>query len=182
MGRSGDRAPLSGARPVAAALAAPVSAGTLLIVLMRWAHALAAIVWLGGGVYASMVLRPRLQALQASDAERLQVDIRRDFARFVNGAMAVFVVSGVLLTFDRLSGRGATPAYAIVLAFKVALAVWMFAITQRLQRRGLGSVRRGRIASFWWRVSSPRTLLWLGAAVVLLAALLKALYERALLG
>lgn len=159
-----------------------MSAGTLLIVLMRWAHALAAIVWLGGGVYATMVLRPRLKALQLSDAERLQIELRRDFARMVNGAMAVFIVSGVLLTFDRLSGRGATPAYAIVLAIKVALALWMFAIAQHLQRRGPAPARRGRVASFWWRVSSPRTLLWLGAVVVLLAALLKALYEGALLG
>lgn len=182
MGRSGDRDPFGGVGPIVAALAAQVSVGTLLMVLMRWAHALAAIVWLGGGVYASIVLRPRLQVLQTGDAERLQIGLRRDFGRLVNGAMAVFVVSGVLLTFDRLSGRGATPAYAIVLAIKVALALWMFAIAQHLQRRGLVPARRGRAAAFWWRISSPRTLLWMGAVVVLLAAILKALYERALLG
>lgn len=182
MGRAGDRDPSGGVGPVVTALDVLVSAGTLLMVLMRWAHALAAIVWLGGGVYASLVLRPRLQLHQGSDAERLQVELRRDFGRLVNGAMAVFVVSGVLLTFDRLSGRGATPAYAIVLAIKVGLALWMFAIAQHLQRRGLRPARRGGAAAFWWRVSSPRTLLWMGAVVVLLAALLKALYERALLG
>lgn len=157
-----------------------MSAGTLLIVLMRWVHALAAIVWLGGGVYATVVLSPRLKAMGDGHGAQFRSAVGRDFARIVNGAIAAFVVSGVLLTFDRLSGRGATPAYGMVLALKVALALWMFAIAQRLQRRGVPARERGRWAAFWWRASSPRMLLWLGALVVLLAAILKTLYELGL--
>lgn len=182
MGRSSDRATTGDHGRTIAALAVPMSAGTVLIVLMRWAHALAAIVWLGGGVYATMVLAPRLRVLRSVESNELREATARDFGRIVNVAMAVFVLSGVLLTFDRLSGRGATPMYGVVLAIKVALALWMFAIAQRLQRRVATPRARGRAATLWWRLSSPRLLLWLGAIVVLLAAILKVLYERALVG
>jgi hypothetical protein len=81
-----------------------------------------------------------------------------------------------------LAGRGATPAYGIVLGLKVGLALWMFAIAQQLKRRGRSGPSRGRLGRLRWELGSPRLLLWLGAVVVLLAAVLKALYEAALRG
>lgn len=158
-----------------------MTVGTVLIVLMRWAHALAAILWLGGGAYATLVLGPQLRALDdRATATKLRAGTAREFSRLVNGAIVVFIVSGVLLTFDRLSRQGATVAYGIVLAVKIGLALWMFAIAQRLNRRGAVAKPTGRLAALRWQLGSPRLLLWLGAIVVLLAAVLKALYEAAL--
>lgn len=156
--------------------------GELLIVAMRWAHALATIVWLGGGAYSLLVLGPHLHEVgDGETAERLRGEMGRQFGRWVNAAIVVFIVSGVLLTFDRLANRGATAAYGIVLAFKVGLALWMFGIAQGLGRRRRS--RRppaGRSAALRRALGSPRLLLWLGAIVVLLAALLQAIYEAAL--
>ena len=153
---------------------------------MRWAHALAAIAWLGGGAYATLILGPRLREVDdPATAERLRGVTGREFGRWVNASIAVFVVSGVLLTFERLAGRGATVEYGIVLALKVGLALWMFGIAQGLRERrgfrkqGAPTDRFGRLRR---ALGSPRLLLWLGAIVVLLAALLKAIYEAALRG
>ena len=159
-----------------------MSAGDLLIALLRWAHALAAIAWLGGGAYATLVLGPQLAGLEDREvAARLRSGTAREFGRLIDASIVVFVVSGVLLTFDRLAGRGASVAYGIVLGLKVGLALWMFAIAQGFKRRGRRPAPKGRFARLRRHLGSPRLLLWLGAIVVLLAALLKALYEAALL-
>ncbi|MDP9373733.1 MAG: hypothetical protein M3Q65_15030 [Chloroflexota bacterium] len=160
--------------------------GEWLIVALRWAHALAAIVWLGGGAYATLILGPRLrEAGDPATAERLRGATGREFGRWVNASIVVFVVSGVLLTFARLAGRGATVEYGIVLALKVGLALWMFGIAQGLRERrrprkkGASAGRFGRLRR---ALGSPRVLLWLGAIVVLLSAVLEAIYEAALRG
>lgn len=161
--------------------------GEALIVLMRWAHALAAIVWLGGGAYATLILGPRLrEAADEGEAgavvARVGAAAGREFGRWVNAAIVVFIVSGVLLTFDRLAGRGATAEYGIVLALKIGLALWMFGIAQGLGRRRKRRPAAGRAAAVRQFLGSPRLLLWLGAITVLLAAILKAIYEATLRG
>ena len=162
--------------------------GEALIVLMRWAHGLAAIAWLGGGAYATLILGPRLREAAAEGEEARAIVARvgaaagREFGRWVNAAIVVFIVSGVLLTFDRLANRGATIEYGIVLALKIGLALWMFGIAQGLGRRRKRRPAAGRTAAIRQFLGSPRLLLWLGAITVLLAAILKAIYEAALRG
>lgn len=160
-----------------------MSAGDILLIVMRWAHGLATIVWLGGGAYATLIQGRQLRQLADRElAAQLGRATGTDFRRWVNAAMIVFIVSGVILTFDRLANRGATVQYGIVLAVKVALAFWMFGIAQGLGRRRRGRTGTGRVATLRRTLGSPRTLLWLGAIVVLLAAILKTLYENALRG
>lgn len=157
-----------------------MSFGDLLIVVLRWAHGLAAIVWLGGGLYSTLVLGPHLQALgDAVAVSRLRTAVGREFARLVDLSTVVFIVSGVVLTFDRLSSQGATVTYGIVLAVKVALALWMFGIAQGLKRRRRSAQGQGQ-GAIRQTLGSPRLLLWLGALVVLLAAVLQVLYEATL--
>ncbi len=159
--------------------------GELLLIAMRWAHGLATIVWLGGGAYATLIQGRQLRELDDREvAARIGAATGAEFGRWLNAATVVFIVSGVILTFDRLSSRGATVQYGIVLALKVTLALWMFGIVQGFgaRRRGRLQVTPGRVAAVRGALGSPRTLLWLGAIVVLLAAILKTLYENALRG
>lgn len=151
------------------------------MVAMRWAHALATIGWLGGGAYAMFILGPQLR--EADDrplVERLREGTGREFKRWVDVSIAVLIVSGVLLTFHRLAGRGASVTYGIVLAFKVGFALWMFGIAQGLTGRRRPRPAAGRLGAWRAALGSPRLLFWLGLTVVLLAAVLQALYEAAL--
>jgi uncharacterized membrane protein len=154
-----------------------VSVTDALLIAMRWAHALATVVWLGGGAYATLILGRQLRDEDEAIATRFGRAIGAEFGRWLRGATVVFVVSGVILTFDRLASRGATTAYGVVLAVKVALALWMFAIAQGIGRRRRQRPSGGHWADLTRRLGSPQTLLWLGAIVVLLAAILKTLYE-----
>ena len=148
-----------------------------LLIAMRWAHALATVVWLGGGAYATLILGRQLRDEDEATATRIGRATGAEFGRWLRGATVVFVVSGAILTFDRLASRGATTAYGVVLAVKVALALWMFAVAQGIGRRHRQRQSSGRWTDLLRALGSPQTLLWLGAIVVLLAAILKTLYE-----
>ena len=100
----------------------------------------------------------------------------------------VLVVTGISLTFDRLS-QGVTGAtYAIVLGVKVALSIWMFVLARGHRRRSalLEAYRRqqepptGAFAKIVRALSGYNTIIVLGVIVFLLADLLKVLYEAAI--
>lgn len=150
----------------------------LLLIVIRWVHSLATVVWLGGGAYATLIQQRQVRE-QADEATAARIGraTGAEFGRWVRATTVVFVISGAILTFDRLASRGATVEYGVVLAIKIALALWMFAIAQSLGRRGRTRVSNGRFTALGQSLGSPQALLWLGAIVVLLAAILKTLYE-----
>jgi uncharacterized membrane protein len=140
----------------------------ILLVAMRWLHAVAAIVWIGAVIYELLILRPAVDdrldgraelALDAAAREMLQT------------ALVVFLVSGAILTFERLSRGAAGGLYVGLLSLKVLLAVAMFQLGFRL-RRATGATR----------VRGLRWLAALGLVIVFLASLLKSVYEQSLLG
>jgi uncharacterized membrane protein len=144
-----------------------VAPAELLLVAVRWAHAMASVAWVGGNVFLLWALEP---ALQESDrANGLRQAVYRGFRELADASIVVFVVTGAILTFDRLSNSAATVTYLATLAAKVVLAVIMFALATRMRRVSPGL-----------RVSLTRWQVGLGALVILLAALLKSLYENGL--
>jgi uncharacterized membrane protein len=130
--------------------AAPGLAEALLVVL-RWLHALAAIVFLGWSAVLWLEGPPRGDPSAA----------RQRFKEVTELTLLVFVATGAILTFDRLS-RGAGGVYAGVLALKVVCSVVAYQFAFRWRRVGLPvGALDGRI------------VLIFGAAAVFLAAVLK---------
>jgi len=134
---------------------------------MRTLHSAAAMVWIGAICFELLVMLP---ALGDEPTERLLSNVDAAMREIVQTSLVVFLVSGALLTFERLSRGAADMTYVAILVVKIALAVAMFQVGFRL--RG----RRGAA-----RVVSLRWLAGLGVTILLLAAILKWLYERALL-
>jgi len=123
----------------------------VLLVLLRWLHGLAAIVFLGWSAVLWLDGAPRGDQAQA----------RQRFKEVIELSLLVFLASGAVLTFDRLS-RGAGGVYAAVLALKVVCGVVAYQYAFRWRRVGLpvGSL-------------DGRVVLISGAATVFLAAVLK---------
>jgi hypothetical protein len=147
----------------------------LLLVVMRWLHASAAVAWIGAIWFELFVALP---ALEAGESGGAAIPANTILARFdansreiVQTALIVFLVSGAILTVERLSRGAAGAPYMIVLGVKIVLAVVMFQVGFRF--RGA----RGRR-----RVKGLRIMAVLGLAIMLLATVLKWLYEQALLG
>jgi putative copper export protein len=139
----------------------------ILLVAMRWLHATAAVVWIGAIWFELFVALPALDS-DTSSATLTRFDLAT--REIVQTALVVFLVSGAILTFERLSRGAAGTAYVTLLALKIVLAIVMFQIGFRF--RGARGPRR---------VRGLQIMAALGLAIVLIATVLKWLYERALL-
>ena len=130
--------------------AAPALAEALLVVL-RWLHAIASIVFLGWSAVLWLDGPPNGDTSAA----------RQRFREVTELTLLIFLATGAVLSFDRLS-RGAGGVYAAVLAVKVLCAVATYQFAFRWRRVGLpiGAV-------------DGRIVLIIGAATVFLAAVLK---------
>jgi hypothetical protein len=134
--------------------AAPGLAEALLVVL-RWLHALAAIVFLGWSAVLWLDGPPRGDPAAA----------RQRFKEVTELTLLVFLASGAILTFDRLS-RGAGGVYAGLLALKVLCSIVAYQYAFRWRRVGLpvGAL-------------DGRVVLIFGAVTVFLAAVLKGVFD-----
>ncbi len=148
----------------------------------RWAHAIAAVAWVGGGIFYLFVLRPAVtNGALSSDSARAATE---RFGGLVKLAMWTLVVTGAVLFFSRISEPTATARYAAVLALKVALSAWMFFIAIRRRRRiaEAVAVRPGRIRAIAAALGHVNVVVILGIVVFLLSDVLRYIVEQELAG
>ncbi len=147
----------------------------IILLIIRWAHALAAVAWIGGSLFMLLAARP---ALRNADPQGLVGRaLAVEFRPVVTTAIAVLIVSGVILTVDRLTSDAAGFAYTAVLVAKIVLAVYAFGVAwllPRRQERRIGGVRSA--------LAGPVALTVVGIIVIGLADVLTWLFERGLVG
>ena len=147
----------------------------VILLIIRWAHALAAVTWIGGSLFMLLAARP---ALRSVDADGLVGRVlAAEFRPIVVTAIAVLIVTGVILTVDRLTSDAAGIAYTGVLVAKIVLAVYAFAVAWMLPRR-----RGNDTAGIGRALSGPAALTVVGVIVIGLADVLAWLFERGLIG
>jgi uncharacterized membrane protein len=118
-----------------------VPAGDWFLLALRVAHSLAAMLWLGGGVYYLLAVRPASR--EASEPPRAFIAAAQGyFGEWAQVATMVMVATGGFLVFDRLSNGSAGLTYVTLMAFKIvaALLAFWFAGIRPVRRAG----RRGR--------------------------------------
>lgn len=146
----------------------------LLVVLrdvMRTAHVLAGGVWVGGSVVYLLVIVPAQRLGAAPPA--VGAHTAALFRRLVNVCMGVLLLSGVYLTFDRLSAASVGTLYVVVLVVKIAVALAMMALAlYQAQAARLLPGRRGRL----WKIA-PSWVLGLGVVAFLLGTTLTVVFE-----
>lgn len=140
----------------------------VLIVAMRWLHAAAATIWLGAVAFELLILLP---AFADSPPRPVRDAVDAGMREIVQTSLVVFLVSGAILTFERLSRGAAGTVYVGLLALKVLLAIAMYQVAFRF-RRAAGARR----------VTGLRLVAGLGMVILFLASALKWVYERAMLG
>ena len=157
----------------------------LMQVAMRWAHAIAGVAWVGGALFYLLVLQPSLASVEdPSSLEGLKKAVGREFKEVVDLSIMALVISGAILTFDRLSRGGISNLYVGVLVAKVAMAGGMIFLSRTLGQKASSS-RKGADARASDTTLSPmktwlspaRLILVLGVVVFLLAAALRVIYE-----
>ncbi len=152
-----------------------------ILLVIRWSHALSAVAWVGGGMFYLLVLSPaRRRAPLPEDSSRAVGD---EFRGLVNTAMAVLLVTGIILAASRLTADTVTIPYVAVLALKIGLALYMFYVARFLRPRAYpeempdAESRWSRISG---KLSSTTAVLVVGIVVFGLSDVLDALFENAL--
>jgi uncharacterized membrane protein len=149
--------------------------------LLRWAHILAAIVAMGGLVFARFGLLPALSDLDAATRDRIHDSIRRRWLPWVIVAITVLLASGLanfLIFNGRVKAEGwadgqwmRQTSYHALFGAKFLLAMVVFYLASALVGRGAGTqwVRNDRAT--WLSVT-----IGLSLAVVLLSGWMRQLH------
>ena len=161
--------------------------GDGVLLLIRWFHALAAATWVGGSLFYVLVLRPRARAARAQEAA-LGPEAISQFRGLVDTCIAVLIVTGTVMLFDRLTSAFTPTAYVVTAAIKIALALVMFAVARRRwrQRRSQAASspmpRQGLITRAMGLMSGVNLIVILGIIVFFLSDLLAFIYQEGLTG
>jgi uncharacterized membrane protein len=154
-----------------------------ILVAIRWAHALAAVAWVGGGIFYLMVLRPAFR--RSNGDEKASRAIGEEFRGLVNTAIAVLLLTGVILSVSRLTDSAATIPYVAALVVKVLLALYMFYVVRFLRPGvypGDAESATGWVAKARGRFTGTTALLIYGVLIIGLSDVLDALFEWGLSG
>jgi uncharacterized membrane protein len=153
------------------------------LLVIRWAHALGAVAWVGGGIFYIMVWRPAVQ--RAPAPEETGRALGDEFRGLITTAIGVLLLTGVILSVARLTEGTITAAYVAVLAVKVSLALYLFYVVRFLRQRSYPQDMPW--GTGWWHrlrtgVSGATAVLIIGLIVFALADVLSALFEEGLRG
>ena len=160
----------------------------IILLVIRWAHALAAVTWIGGSLFLLFAARPALSSSRSGAL--LGRALVAEFRPIVATAIGVLIVTGAVLAVSRLTSDAASIGYTAVLVAKIALAMYAFAIAWLLPRRRRhsppavdGSVRSpGLLQRAGAILTSPVALTAVGVIVIGLADVLDWLFELGLAG
>ncbi|MBI4199993.1 MAG: hypothetical protein HY535_05935 [Chloroflexi bacterium] len=155
------------------------------LLAVRGLHLLAAVAWVGGGIFFLLVVRPALQGMQ--EQAKVSQALGREFRNLVDIALWVLLLTGAILAVNRLTSGKAGAAYGTVLGIKIALALGMAYLVRFRPQRPIAPsppaqenpspiLLRVARAAF----SGLGLLLLLGILVLLLSDLLRLLYEQAI--
>ena len=164
-----------------------MSASDTFLLVIRWLHLVSAAAWVGGSLFYLVVLRPALR--RSPEAGKIiNAAAASEFRALVDTSILVLLVTGVILTFNRLTPGVIGVPYAATLALKIVLSVWMFYLARNRRRRTAllqpvnpeVRAKSTRFQSITRVVSGYNAIVILGVVVFLLADLLKVLFELAI--
>ena len=143
-----------------------MAAGDWFRLSLRVAHALAAMLWLGGGVYFLLAVRPASR--EAEEPPRAFISAAQGyFGEWAQLATMVMVVTGGILVFDRLANGDAGLTYVALMAVKIVAALAAF---------WMAGVRPARRAGHGGRRGAPETIVTLGVVAFVIGVALSSVY------
>ena len=107
--------------------------------------------------------------------EKLKGVVVGEWRGFLEIIAFILIISGALLTFNRLSQPNISSTYAIILGVKVSLTIVMAFIAFRK----IGPLKKSE--GIIYQLFSPsRFMVGMGAVVILLAIILRAIYDKSI--
>jgi putative copper export protein len=157
-----------------------IAAGDWIMLIVRWAHAIGAVAWIGGSAFFAFVLRP-VERANPEMVRPLLRSLGSVYREMVDISVLAIIVTGIILMFDRLTGNDASAAWFIVLGAKLTLAVWMFYLVWHFRQSDFDPSAQpsGIAARLSWLIGY-NAMVFLGVVVFLLASILRVLFENSI--
>ena len=92
------------------------------MLLVRWFHAMAAVAWIGGSIFYVLVLRPA-QRRAGVNGEAITPEVTTQFRGLVDSCIAVLLVTGTVMLFDRLTDSTTGTIYVATVSIKIVCVV-----------------------------------------------------------
>ena len=143
-----------------------------IITFSRWLHIIGASTWLGGTLIYSLILNP-LRKINISYQNLFsEIDIR--YREIMNISVIILVISGVIITFERITGNPPPSLWFIFLSIKVSLAVIIMFLSWRLRKNI--TTKNNKLDNFL----GYNIILFFGAIIFLIASYLSTILENSL--
>jgi len=144
-----------------------------LFLIVRWAHIISAVLWVGGSAFMALVIYPlRREAAFAAALPNIGVRYRQ----LAHAVIALLAVSGIALMLERIYISSVPPLWFVLLGIKLAIAVWMLFIIASKRGGRANLATRGWVAKASFLLGY-NALLALGAAAIFIATLMQRLFE-----
>ena len=145
----------------------------VILLLIRWIHAIAAVSWIGGGIFYLIVLNPetRHAPLDPTILHR----IADDFRNLTYSVMAILLVTGIILSTSKLTDGNTSVIYVLVLSTKIILAGYMFFVVRFLRSNQyceIVSRNSGWLINLKLKLTGPTAVVVIGIVVFGIADLL----------
>tara|TARA_B100000408_G_C10212689_1_gene187614 strand:+ start:218 stop:709 length:492 start_codon:yes stop_codon:yes gene_type:complete len=157
-----------------------ITAGDWILLIVRWAHAISSVAWIGGSAFFALVLRPVEKANPDAVRPILQ-PLSSVYRELVDISVIAIIITGLILMFDRLTGNDASPVWFIVLGVKLALAVWMFYLVWHFRQSDFNPTTQpsGLAGRLSWLIGY-NAIVFFGVIIFLLASVLRTLFENSI--
>ena len=99
----------------------------ILMVLMRWLHITSAAVWIGGSIFFILVVQSKTNDSKKF-AKISKFGILSEFSSLSDILISTLLLSGMILTVNRLTIGTISSLYLSILSFKILLSLWLFLI------------------------------------------------------
>lgn len=136
----------------------------------RWAHILAAVVAVGGAIFARFAVLPALDSLETAQREGVLARIRQRWSKVLAGTILLLLASGLYNIVASVRKYELPPLYHALFGIKFLLALALFGLASVLAGRSHAAVRLRANHRRWASV-----IVLLGLTIVLLSGVLRAL-------
>ena len=144
------------------------------MVIARWGHILGASTWLCISLTYAVVIAPLRLSLQSHEELFKTINIR--YKEIVDLSVIIIFISGLIMTFDRLTGLPPPTTWTILLGSKVILAILMvYLIWNARRNRSLKS--SNFIMNRLGRIFGYNATIILGVVIFLLASWMRTVLE-----
>lgn len=100
----------------------------LLIIIVRWVHISSAVIWVGGGMFYLIAIRP-INRVSNKNLNELIKLINKNFANISDISILSLTSTGAIIMLNALLQPNLSLLYVTILTTKLFLAVLIFAIT-----------------------------------------------------